>query len=50
MFNVGRSGDILFSDGATWAPMQSDVTVLLESVWGTGIRSSRASAAPGCRL
>jgi cysteine-rich repeat protein len=36
MFAVGRSGDILFSDGATRAFMQSDVTVRLESVWGTG--------------
>jgi cysteine-rich repeat protein len=36
MFAVGRSGDILFSDGAAWTPMQSDVTVRLESVWGIG--------------
>lgn len=35
-FAVGRSGDILFSDSSTWTPMQSDVTVRLESVWGIG--------------
>ncbi|ACY13011.1 hypothetical protein [Haliangium ochraceum] len=33
-FAVGRSGDILFSDGTAWEPVHSGVSVRLETVWG----------------